>query len=204
VRDELEAETMQSKSDLDTSIVSLTGMTNTGVMFAADATAERCAIEGNCCMALAQSALKDEVLERLGNTKEILWGLVHVLNTGTEWAAGNAARALANIAYRPENLESIKLILDEEQRSQLIFGLAHLVKDKMRPASKQYAVLCIANMLAHADLLVLFGKLPQLKEELALLQKNSDPAISTEATRAVTVMNQARFGTISWRAPKRA
>lgn len=202
--DELQAETMLSNCDFNASMVSLTGMTNTGVMFAADATAERCAIEGNCCTALAQSALKDEVLERLGNTKEILWGLVHVLNTGTEWAAGNAARALANIAYRPENLESIKVILDEEQRDQLIFGLAHLVKDKMRPASKQYAVLCVANMLVHADLLGLFGKVPQLKDDLALLQKNADPAISTEATRAVTVMNQARFGTISWRAPKRA
>jgi len=39
--------------------VSLTGMANTGVMFAEDAAGERFAIEGNCCVALAQSALKD-------------------------------------------------------------------------------------------------------------------------------------------------
>ena len=39
--------------------MSLTGMTNTGVMFAEETTGERHTIEGNCCMALAQSALKD-------------------------------------------------------------------------------------------------------------------------------------------------
>lgn len=44
---------------LNMSKMSLTGMMNTGVMFAEETTGERHTIEGNCCMALAQSALKD-------------------------------------------------------------------------------------------------------------------------------------------------
>lgn len=183
---------------------SMTGMSNTGVAFAADAAGERCAIEGNVAMGLAQSALKDEVLERLGGTKEILSGLIFVLNTGTEWAAAASARAIANIAYRTENLLSFVSLLDEVQRDKLISGLALLANDKMRPKSKEYAALCIANMLANDTLLMGFQKVQGLKEDLALLQKNPDPLISLEATRAVTIMNQARFGTISWRAPKRS
>ena len=183
--------------------MTLTGMSNTGVAFAADANAERCAIEGNCCMALAQSALRDEVLERLGGTKEILCGLICVLTTGTEWAAGSAARAIANIAYRPENLTNFVTMLDDEKQDQLIRGLALLAKDKMRQESKEYSVLCIANMLAHDGLLAGITKVQGLKADLAILQKSREPAISTEATRAVTLLNQARFGTISWRAPKR-
>jgi len=184
--------------------MTMTGISNTGVVFAADANAERCAIEGNCCMALAQSALRDEVLERLGGTKEILCGLIYVLTTGTEWAASSAARAIANIAYRPENLTSFVTLLDEEKQDQLIKGLALLAKDKMRQQSQEYSVLCIANMLAHDGLLAGITKVQGIKADLALLQKSSEPAISTEATRAVTLLNQARFGTISWRAPKRA
>jgi len=42
-----------------------------------------------------------------------------------------------------------------------------------------------------------------LRDNLALLQNNADDTISAEATRAVTIFNQARFGTVSWRAPKR-
>ena len=190
---------------LDDLNVSLTGISNTGVMFSADATVERCAIEGNCCLALAQAALRDEVLERLGMTKDILIGLIHVLNTGTEWAARNAARALANISYRPENLNSFGggVLLDEEQRERLLLSLALQVKDRMRNASKLYAVTCIANMLAHETLMAGFLKIQGLKEDLATLQNNPDPAISEEAARAVTIMNQARLGTISWRPPKR-
>lgn len=183
--------------------MTLTGMSNTGVAFAADANAERCAIQGNCCIALAQSALRDEVLERLGGTKEILCGLVCVLTTGTEWAAGSAARAIANIAYRPENLTSFMTLLDEEKQDQLIGGVARLAKSGMRAQSKEYSVLCMANMLAHDGFLTGFARMQDLKVDLAMLQKSPEPAISTEATRAVTLMNQARFGTISWRAPKR-
>ena len=184
--------------------MTLTGMSNTGVAFAADANIERCAIEGNCCIALAQSALRDEVLERLGGTKEILSGLVCVLTTGTEWAAGSAARAIANIAYRPENLTSFMTLLDEEKQDQLLKGVARLAKNGMRSQSQEYSVLCMANMLAHDGLLGRFAKMRDLKADLAALQKSQEPAISTEATRAVTLLNQARFGTISWRAPKRA
>ena len=35
------------------------------------------------------------------------------------------------------------------------------------------------------------------------MQKINDPAVATEASRAVLILNQARFGTISWRQPKR-
>lgn len=183
--------------------MTFTGLQNTGVMFASDAAGERCSIEGNCCVALAQSALKDEVLERLGATKEILSGLIHVLNTGTEWAAASAARAIGNIAYRSENLNNFTVLLDEVARDRLISGLANLLKDEMRPKSKEYSASCIANMLVHDALFTGFNRVKGLKEDLSLLQKNSDPAISTEATRAVTIINQARFGTISWRASKR-
>jgi hypothetical protein len=183
--------------------MSLTGMTNTGVMFAEETTGERHTIEGNCCMALAQSALKDEVLERLGATKEILTGLIHVLAVGTEWAAQNAARAIGNIAYRSENLQNFVSLLDETGRDKLIYGLAKLAKHDMRSKSKEYAAMGIANLVVHDVLLASFGKVPGLRDDLALLQKNSDPAISAEATRAVTIINQARFGTVSWRAPKR-
>jgi len=58
-------------------------------------------------------------------------------------------------------------------------------------------------MLAHDVLLMSFQRVQGLKEDLALLQKKSDPSIFAEATRAVTIMNQARFGTISWRLPQR-
>ena len=182
---------------------SFTGLANTGVAFAADTTTEQCTIEGNCCLALAASALKDEVLDRLGGTKEILSGLIHVLDTGSEWAAGNAARAIANIAYRPENLNSFMTLIDETSREKLISGLTQLAKDDSRQRSKEYSALCIANMLAHDGFLVAFNKVEGLKEDLTLLQNNADPSISTEATRAITIINQARFGTISWRAPKR-
>jgi len=154
---------------------SLTGMSNTGVAFAADAAGERCAIEGNICMGLAQSALKDEVLERLGGTKEILSGLVLVLNTGTEWAAGSAARAIANIAYRAENLKKFVALLDDAHRDKLISGLALLTTDQMRPKSKEYATLCIANMLAHDVLLMSFKKSKASRKTLRSCKKNQTP-----------------------------
>ena len=144
-----------------------------------------------------------EVLERLGATKEILTGLIHVLTVGTEWAAQNAARAIGNIAYRSENLQNFVSLLDETGRDKLIYGLAKLAKHDMRSKSKEYAAMGIANLVVHDVLLASFGKVPGLRDDLALLQKNSDPAISAEATRAVTIINQARFGTVSWRAPKR-
>lgn len=181
--------------------LSFTGMANTGVAFASDV--ERCAIEGNCCLALAQSALKDELLERLGSTKGILNGLIHVLSNGTEWAAGNAARALANIAYRPENLGSFVTLIDESMRENLVSGLSQLAKDKMRLSCKRFSALCIANLAANEVLLMKFLTLKGLKEDLLLMQKINDPAVATEASRAVLILNQARFGTISWRQPKR-
>lgn len=143
-----------------------------------------------------------EVLERLGATKEILTGLIHVLTVGTEWAAQNAARAIGNIAYRSENLPNF-VSLDETARDKLIYGLAKLAKHDMRSKSKEYAAMGIANLVVHDVLLASFGKVPGLMDDLALLQNNSEPAISAEATRAVTIINQARFGTVSWRAPKR-
>jgi hypothetical protein len=143
-----------------------------------------------------------EVLERLGGTKEILTGLIHVLTVGTEWAAQNAARAIGNIAYRSENLPNF-VSLDETARDKLIYGLAKLAKHDMRSKSKEYAAMGIANLVVHDVLLASFGKVPGLMDDLALLQNNSEPAISAEATRAVTIINQARFGTVSWRAPKR-
>jgi hypothetical protein len=156
-----------------------------------------------CCVCVRALALSlTEVLERLGGTKEILTGLIHVLTVGTEWAAQNAARAIGNIAYRSENLPNF-VSLDETARDKLIYGLAKLAKHDMRSKSKEYAAMGIANLVVHDVLLASFGKVPGLMDDLALLQNNSEPAISAEATRAVTIINQARFGTVSWRAPKR-
>ena len=155
------------------------------------------------CNLCVRTLVLAEVLERLGATKEILTGLIHVLTTGTEWAAQSAARAIGNIAYRPENLQSFVMLLDETLRDKLISGLANLVRDDMRSKSKEYAAMCIANMVVHDVLLASFGKVKGLRDNLALLQNNADDTISAEATRAVTIFNQARFGTVSWRAPKR-
>ena len=158
-----------------------------------------CLLQSVCFRALALA----DVLERLGATKEILTGLIHVLTTGTEWAAQSAARAIGNIAYRSENLQNFVMLLDETVRDKLVSGLANLVRDDMRSKSKEYAVMCIANLVVHEVLLASFGKVQGLRDNLALLQDNADCTISADATRAVTIFNQARFGTVSWRAPKR-
>lgn len=62
-------------------------------------------MEANCCAALGNAACRDELMDRLGKFECVWFAIIHLLEHGTYWAQGHAARTLGNLITSPENLK---------------------------------------------------------------------------------------------------
>ena len=67
-------------------------------------------MEANCCAAVGNAACRDDLMERLGKYEGVWLAVIHLLEHGTYWAQGHAARTLGNLITSPENLKILAKI----------------------------------------------------------------------------------------------
>ena len=67
-------------------------------------------MEANCCAAIGNAALREDCLERLGQSDGLLAAIIHLLGNGTYWAQGHAARTLGNLVTCLPNLKLLAKI----------------------------------------------------------------------------------------------
>lgn len=71
-------------------------------------------MEANCCAAIGNCALREDVLDRLGKSQGIMSAIIHLLENGSYWAQGHAARALGNLL---PSLDNVKFLAKADNRN---------------------------------------------------------------------------------------
>jgi hypothetical protein len=158
-------------------------------------------VQGNCCAAIGNACLSDEVIERIGKTNGIIQGVIYLLEHGTEWAAGHAARTLGNLTYCMENCKHLTHVDQTSVSLACIMDIILCVNSSMR--TKAYAVHALGNMSRNTTICVRLSPYPDLLGELNKLVTVHEGISQQEVDRAITNISQARLGTKTWRQPKR-
>jgi len=71
-------------------------------------------MEANCCAVIGNCALREDVLDRLGKSQGIMSAIIHLLENGSYWAQGHAARALGNLL---PSLDNVKFLAKADNRN---------------------------------------------------------------------------------------
>jgi hypothetical protein len=156
-------------------------------------------VQGNCCAAIGNACLSDDVIERIGKTNGIIQGVIHLLENGTEWAAGHAARTLGNLTYCMENCKHLAQLDQTNVSLACIMDIILCVNSSMR--TKAYAMHALGNMSRNITICMRLSPYPDLLGELNKLVQEG--ISQQEVDRAITNISQARLGTKTWRQPKR-
>jgi len=171
-----------------------TGMGTTAVR-----DADAMCVQGNTCCAIGNCCYSDDVVERLAKTEGVISGLLHVVEFGTEWACGHAARALGNLCYSPVNT---RLLTELDSSNVAVRNLVEMVMSaNSSRRTKELALFALANLTrAQAVCSRLIG-LPGIYGALGELA--SQGVAREDVDRTICNMSQARLGTRTWRQPKK-
>lgn len=156
-------------------------------------------IQGNVCCAIGNLCFSDDVIDRLGKTDGVVSGLLFIIEFGTEWAAGHAARAIGNMAYSPENC---KAIIDKDPSNIAARSLYEMVSSPVTSVrTKELAIFALANLTRRIDICTRLNGVPGI---YATLNHLAAQGIAREdVDRTICNMSQSRLGTRTWRQPKR-
>jgi hypothetical protein len=67
-------------------------------------------LEANCCAAVGNAALREDCIERLGKFNGVMLAIIYMLENGTVWAQGHAARTLGNLLPSAVNLKFLSQV----------------------------------------------------------------------------------------------
>jgi hypothetical protein len=67
-------------------------------------------LEANCCAAVGNAALREDCIERLGKFNGVMLAIIYLLENGTVWAQGHAARTLGNLLPSAVNLKFLSQV----------------------------------------------------------------------------------------------
>lgn len=156
-------------------------------------------VQGNVCCTIGNLCFSDDVIDRLGKTEGVISGLLYMVEYGTEWSSGHAARAIGNMAYSPENC---KTIIDKDPSNIAARSLFEMVSSPATSVrTKELAIFALANLTRRADICTRLGGVPGI---YATLNNLAAEGINREdVDRTICNMSQSRLGTRTWRQPKR-
>uniref|UniRef100_A0A7S0VLX9 Uncharacterized protein n=1 Tax=Hemiselmis tepida TaxID=464990 RepID=A0A7S0VLX9_9CRYP len=171
-----------------------TGMGTTAVR-----DADSMCVQGNACCTIGNCCYSDEAVERLAKTDGVITGLLYVIEYGTEWASGHAARALGNLCYSPANTRLLTEIDTSNVAARNLVEMVMSANSSRR--TKELALFALANLTrAQAVCSRLIG-LPGIYGALGELA--SQGVAREDVDRTICNMSQARLGTRTWRQPKK-
>jgi len=155
-------------------------------------------MEANCCAAIGNSALREDFLDRLAKTQGVMLAIIHLLENGSYWAQGHAARALGNLL---PSLDNVKFLAKVDARNVAAHALYSMLLTDSVPRNKEHALHAIGNMVRVSSFCVVFNRMDGMQSTLIRL---SDEGVSRTATDRITAcLSQQRLGTRTWRPPTR-
>lgn len=156
-------------------------------------------VQGNVCCAIGNLALSDDVIDRLGKTEGVITGLLFIVENGTEWAAGHAARAIGNVAYSSDNCRALVAIDTSNIAVRSLVDMVSSPHNSQR--TKELAIFALANLTRREDVCHRVSGVPGIYATLNALAREG---INREdVDRVICNMSQSRLGTRTWRQPKR-
>ena len=156
-------------------------------------------VQGNCCCVIGNLCYSDEVIERVAKTDGVVSGLLFMLEYGTEWAAGHAARALGNLTY---SMENAKALVDLDPSNIAVRNLSDMIAHPdTQQRTKELAIFSIANLTRREEACHRLSGVPGIYRILGDL--GTKGIARDDVDRAICNMSQARLGTKTWRQPKR-
>jgi len=125
--------------------------------------------------------------------------IIHLLENGTLWAQGHAARTLGNLLPSAVNLKFLSQIDTRNMAASALYSM--ILNEASSFKEKEHALHAIGNMARSPTFCVVFN---HLEGFLRALFDLADQGISTESTaRIIGCLSQQRLGTRTWRAPTR-
>lgn len=97
-------------------------------------------LEANCCAAVGNSALREDCLERVGKFDGVMLAIIHLLENGTLWAQGHAARTLGNLLPSAVNLKFLSQI---DTRNMAASAVSNNSKTCLRSKTCVFGVLWV-------------------------------------------------------------
>lgn len=134
-------------------------------------------------------------MDRLGKFECVWFAIIHLLEHGTYWAQGHAARTLGNLITSPENLKIFAKIDASNTAAQSLNSMLHDPDTSLE--NKEKSLHAIGNMVRSSVFCNVFGRVGGLQETLEKMEQAGMPKAAID--RVTTCMSQHRLGTRTWR-----